>query len=253
MEGLDTAAALWWAVVISGIYHGVNPGMGWPLAVSAALMEGGAEKRRPAAPIGQPVAVGPSIAASPFAQGLRALSATGSLYRALGALALGHLLAMLLILLPFSLLFELVRYQSQIQTGAAILVIGLGAYLLINRRHPRILARIRPNRLALWSFLAAMAHGAGLMLVPIYLGICGTVETDTGHAAAESLIGGNILIALAVSLIHTAAMMLSGGGFAIGVYHWVGLKFLRQSWFNLDVVWATSLIAVGAIALFWQH
>jgi hypothetical protein len=34
-----TATALWWAVIFSGIYHGVNPGMGWPLAVSAALFE----------------------------------------------------------------------------------------------------------------------------------------------------------------------------------------------------------------------
>jgi len=34
-----TPAALWAAVVVSGIYHGLNPGMGWPLAVSAGLME----------------------------------------------------------------------------------------------------------------------------------------------------------------------------------------------------------------------
>ena len=39
MAEMDTAAALWAAVVASGIYHGVNPGMGWPLAVSAALMD----------------------------------------------------------------------------------------------------------------------------------------------------------------------------------------------------------------------
>jgi hypothetical protein len=34
-----TPAALWLAVVASGLYHGVNPGMGWPLAVSAGLIE----------------------------------------------------------------------------------------------------------------------------------------------------------------------------------------------------------------------
>jgi selenium binding protein SBP56 len=34
-----TPAVLWLAVVASGLYHGVNPGMGWPLAVSAGLME----------------------------------------------------------------------------------------------------------------------------------------------------------------------------------------------------------------------
>ena len=30
-----TAGWLWLAVIASGLYHGVNPGMGWPLAVSA--------------------------------------------------------------------------------------------------------------------------------------------------------------------------------------------------------------------------
>ena len=27
-----TPAGLWLAVIASGLYHGVNPGMGWPLA-----------------------------------------------------------------------------------------------------------------------------------------------------------------------------------------------------------------------------
>ncbi|ASP19575.1 membrane protein [Antarctobacter heliothermus] len=27
------------AVSLPGVYHGMKPGMGWPLAVSAALME----------------------------------------------------------------------------------------------------------------------------------------------------------------------------------------------------------------------
>lgn len=212
-------AALWGAVVASGIYHGVNPGMGWPLAVSAALMD----------------------------------RAQGSLFRALAALAAGHFLAMLAILLPFSALLVLVQWQREIQIGAACLVIALGVYLLINRRHPRFLARVPPTRLALWSFLAAMAHGAGLMLVPIYLGICRTIETDAGHAAADTLMGGNIGVALGVAVAHTGAMMVSGGALALGVYHWLGLKFLSRSWFNLDLVWALSLIAVGVISLLTLH
>jgi hypothetical protein len=210
-----TTAALWWAVIASGLYHGVNPGMGWPLAVSSALME----QRK------------------------------SSLFMALGALALGHLLAMTAILLPFSMLFVLVEWQREIQIGAACLVIALGVYLLINRRHPRFLARVPPSKLALWSFLAAMAHGAGLMLVPIYLGLCQTVETDAGHAAAETLMGGNIAIALLVAVIHTLAMTGAGGVLALGVYHWLGLKFLSKSWFNLDVLWALSLVLVGVVAL----
>lgn len=213
--GIDTAAALWWAVVVSGIYHGINPAMGWPLAVSAALMD----------------------------------RAEGSLFKALGALAAGHLLAMGAILFPFTALLFLAQWQREIQIAAACLAIGLGVYLLLNRRHPRFLARVPPSRLALWSFLAAMAHGAGLMLVPIYLGLCRTVDTDAGHAAAQDLMAGTAGIAIGVALAHSVAMTLSGGMIAFGVYRWFGLRFLSRAWFNLDLLWALSLILVGAISL----
>ncbi|WP_421906237.1 hypothetical protein [Mameliella sp.] len=219
MEGLTTTTALWGAVVASGLYHGVNPGMGWPLAVSAALMD---RSRR-------------------------------SLWRALGALALGHVLAILAILLPFGALIFLVEWQREIQIGAACLVIALGVYLLISPRHPRFLARVPPSRLVLWSFLAALAHGAGLMLVPIYLGICRTVETDSGHAAAADLMTGNTGVAVLVALAHTVAMSLAGGAFAFAVYRWLGLKALSRSWFNLDRVWALSLVLVGGISLLTLH
>ena len=91
------------------------------------------------------------------------------------------------------------------------------------------------------------------MLVPIYLGICATIETDAGHAAAASLMGSNAGVAALVALLHTLAMTLSGGIIAVGVYHWLGLRFLQKSWFNLDLVWALSLIAVGLISLLSLH
>ncbi|MEM6974570.1 MAG: hypothetical protein AAF577_17445 [Pseudomonadota bacterium] len=219
MEELTTTTALWWAVVASGIYHGVNPGMGWPLAVSAALMDRSAN----------------------------------SLYRAVGALAVGHVLAMIAILLPFSALLFLVEWQNEIEVGAAGLVIALGVYLLANRRHPRFLARVPPTRLALWSFLSAMAHGAGLMLLPVYLGICATLSGDDGGADVSALMTGAPFIAMLVALAHTMAMMLTGGGVAVGVYRWLGLRFLSKSWFNLDIVWALSLIVVGLVAFYTAH
>jgi hypothetical protein len=89
--------------------------MGWPLAVSAGLME----------------------------RSSRALVA------ALWPLSVGHLLAMLVVLLPFGLLVTLVEWQRQIRIGASLLVIGFGLFRLINRRHPRALARIRPTQLRL--------------------------------------------------------------------------------------------------------
>jgi hypothetical protein len=209
-----TTAGLWLAVTLSGVYHGINPGMGWPLAVSAGLMGKG----------------------------------SGDLVRALGLLAAGHFLAMLGILLPFVAMATLVIWERQIRIAAGLIVIGAGVYLFINRRHPRFLSRIPPAQLALWSFAAAMAHGAGLMLVPIYLGLCAN-ELDAGHAAAATLMAGNLAIAIAVATVHTAAMILSGGLSAFAVYRWLGLTFISKSWFNLDVVWALSLILVGSIGL----
>jgi hypothetical protein len=210
-----TPAALWLAVVASGLYHGVNPGMGWPLAVSAGLME----------------------------RSSRALAA------ALWPLTIGHLLAMLIVILPFSLLLALVQWQRQIQIGASLLVMGFGIFQFISRHHPRVLARIRPTQLGLWSFAVAIAHGAGLMLVPIYLGLCQATDLNRGHEAAAALINANLGMAVLVSIVHSVAMIAAGGFLGWLVYRYLGLKFVSQSWFNLDGTWAFSLILVGALSL----
>ena len=147
-----TSAWLWAAIVASGLYHGINPGMGWPLAVAAGLMDKSA----------------------------RALLA------ALVPLSAGHLLAMLTMLLPFAMLLALADWQRQIQAGASLLLIAYGVLRLIYPRHPRVLARIKPAQLALWSFVVAISHGAGLMLVPIYLGLCESAGLDSGHQAISS-------------------------------------------------------------------
>ena len=202
-------------VLASGLYHGVNPGMGWPLAVSAGLME----------------------------RSSRALVA------ALWPLTVGHLLAMLVVLLPFALLVTFVDWQRQIQIGASLLVIGFGIFRLVNRRHPRVLARIRPTQLGLWSFAVAIAHGAGLMLVPIYLGLCRAGDLDGGHAAAAALINTDLSMAVLVSIVHSVAMIAAGGFLAWLVYRYLGLKLVSRSWFNLDATWALSLVFVGALSL----
>ncbi len=168
---------------------------------------------------------------------------------ALWPLAVGHLLAMLAVLLPFSLLVALVEWQRQIQIGASLLVIAFGIFRLVNRRHPRALARIRPTQLGLWSFAVAIAHGAGLMLVPIYLGLCRAANADSGHAAAGALINANLGMAVLVSAVHSLAMIAAGGLSAWLVYRYLGLKFVSRSWFNLDATWAVSLILVGTLSL----
>jgi hypothetical protein len=211
----STPAWLWLAVVASGLYHGANPGMGWPLAVSAGLME----------------------------------RSSRALFAALWPLTIGHLLAMLLVLLPFVLLIALVEWQRQIQLGASLIVLAFGIFRLVDRRHPRGLARIPPTQLGLWSFAVAIAHGAGLMLVPIYLGLCRQADLDRAHVAALALINTSLAMAVLVSVVHAIAMVAAGGCLAWLVYRYLGLKFVSRSWFNLDILWAASLVLVGAIAL----
>ena len=88
------------------------------------------------------------------------------------------------------------------------------------------------------------------MLVPIFLGICAIGADETGHAAAQTLMGSNVVTAFLVAAVHTLSMTLAGGLIAVVIYRWLGLKFLSKTWFNLDVVWALSLIAVGGFGLY---
>lgn len=171
-----------------------------------------------------------------------------ALIAALWLLAIGHLLAMLVLILPFAFQAALVEWQQQIRIGASLLVIAFGIFLLINPRHPRTLARIPPTQLGVWSFAVAIAHGAGLMLVPIYLGLCRTSDSDSGHEAASVLISGNLGIAMLASVFHGAAMIATGGILAWLVYRYLGLKFVSRSWFNLDITWAVALVLVGALS-----
>jgi hypothetical protein len=188
--------------------------MGWPLALSAGLME----------------------------------KSSRALLAALWPLSAGHLLAMLFVLLPFSLLIALVEWRLWIQIGASFLVIGFGVFQFTGRRHPRALARIKPAQLGLWSFAVAIAHGAGLMLVPIYLGLC-RAGLDRSHERLGVLVSADLRMAVLVAAVHTAAMIAAGGCVAWLVYRYLGLKFVSRSWFNLDAAWAASLILVGAVSL----
>jgi hypothetical protein len=209
-----STSALWLTVVALGLYHGINPAMGWPLAVANGMAE----------------------------QRARAVFAT------LLPLGGGHFMAIAIALAPFAWLGWYLEWNRAIRIGAGAAVLLFGAFKLVSRRHPRLLARIPPTRLAWWSFLMATAHGAGLMLVPFMLGLCATPAADgTGHAAAMNfLVRANLDTALLVGAVHTLASLLAGIVMAWLVYRYLGLRFLRRAWLNLDAVWGASLVLAGA-------
>ena len=210
---------LWLAVIAFGVYHGLNPAMGWPLAVANGLTA-----KRDAA-----------------------------VFATAWPLGAGHFFAMAIVLVPFALLAWYVEWSRAIRVGAGALVLLFGAYRLIDRRHPRLLARVRPTQLTWWSFLMATAHGAGLMLVPLALSLCapGAVADSpslSGHAASMALMRSGFIMAIAVSVVHTLAMIAAGLGVAWVVYRYLGLRFLTRAWLNLETVWGATLVVTGAVS-----
>ena len=71
-----------------------------------------------------------------------------------------------------------------------------------------------------------------------------------GHHAALALMGNNVAAAFFVALVHTLAMTFAGAILAVIIYVWLGLKFLSKTWFNLDIIWACSLILVGFFGIY---
>jgi hypothetical protein len=108
--------------------------------------------------------------------------------------------------------------------------------------------RVNAAELALWSFIMASAHGAGLMLFPILLGM----TPHSGHSAhqmAAAHAAHTVWQAAAVVIVHTGAMVVVMGAIAIVVYDYVGLAILRSAWINLDNIWAGALVAAGVVSL----
>jgi hypothetical protein len=221
---LTATAALWLTVLALGLYHGINPAMGWPLAVANGMTQ----------------------------QRARAVLAT------LLPLGGGHFAAMAVVLIPFAWLSWYVEWSRAIRLGAGALVLLFGLYKLVQRRHPRALARVRPTQLAWWSFLMATAHGAGLMLVPAMLGLCATAPaavdvatvSELGHATVMNYLArSSVATAVLVAAVHTLAMMFAGMAMAWAVYRYLGLPFLRRFWLDLDLVWGWSLVIAGAAGI----
>jgi hypothetical protein len=142
---------------------------------------------------------------------------------------------------------EAVLPLRAIRIAVVILLIGFGVYRIVSKSHLRFGGmQVGFRDLAIWSFLMACAHGAGLMLLPVLLGMPGPGADHASHAAAFP---GVRLQLLAVA-IHTFGYLLLTGAIAWIVYTKVGLSILRQAWVNLDFIWATALIATAGLTLF---
>ena len=210
---MDTT--LGWCFTLAGLgaFHGLNPGMGWLFAVALGMQEG---KR-------------------------------SAVWRALIPLALGHALA-IAAAIGIAMLAGAALSPHMLRWPVAILLTGLGVRLLYRHLHPRWAAmRVGMGGLTLWSFLMASAHGAGLMVLPVFLSMAAAAEGPTCHTRMASTRAG---AAASATLIHGAGYLAVTALAAWIVVDRLGLGLLRKAWINLDVIWAAALILTGGLTLF---
>ena len=209
--------SLWWWIGLAGLgaFHGLNPAMGWLFAVALGL-----HQRRRAVVLA-----------------------------ALFPIALGHALSVAVVAAAIVALGAVID-QWAIRVAGGIVLIGWALYhtLYGSRHRARFGMRVGMAGLAVWSFLMATAHGAGLMLVPFLLPIASD-GSPPGHHAGHHTMSGSLPLSLVAIGTHTLAMLLVTGVIAVVVYDWVGLAFLRRGWINLDPLWTLALIATGLLLL----
>ena len=199
----------WLVLIALGAFHGLNPAMGWLFAVALGL----------------------------YRQSRRVVLLS------LIPIALGHAAAIAVVVYAVMGLGSAIDPLS-LRIGSGLLLIAWGVYHLIYGHRHRVRIGMRSGLLGLfvWSFVMAMAHGAGMMLIPVLMPWQEGGEHVHHMPAALSLWTASLAV-----IVHSLAMLVTTGAVALIVYEWVGLGFLRRGWINIDLVWSTALIVMG----FW--
>jgi hypothetical protein len=213
---------VWPLVVVAllGAYHGLNPAMGWLFAVGLGLQH---RDRR-------------------------------AVLRALGPIALGHELALVLVALLVVVLGVLADAEA-LRLGAAAVLVAFGVFRLARPRlHPRwTRMTVSRKELTWWSFLMSSAHGAGLMVAPVLLGGGATAGASGGGDGGDhhlDMAGMGVPEGALALLLHVGAMVAVMAVVALLVYDRLGVSVLRKAWLNTDHVWAGSFIVAGLLTLF---
>jgi hypothetical protein len=209
-----TSDAAWLTLAGLGVYHGVNPAMGWLFAVSRGMQE---RSRKAVLRSLVPIAIGHEASIALVAVLVLGLSATTD--------------------------------PMELRIGAAVTLIAFGLFRFVKpRAHFRWTSmRVSDRELGVWSFLMSSAHGAGLMVAPVILGL--QASQQHSHDDMAMLSSGPIDIAAVGIAVHVLAMVVVMGAIAFVVYERVGLQVLRKAWLNTEQIWAASFVLAGLVTL----
>jgi hypothetical protein len=212
----DPTSMSWPALLALGAGHGINPAMGWLFAVALGL------QRR----------------------------SRGAVWGALGPLAMGHAAAIAAAIAAAGVLGLIVSFEI-LEWGTAGLLVGLGVFRLVRSRHIAYGGmQVDARELAIWSFLMASAHGAGLMVLPLVIPSVTGAHSMHQMSALQLAVANVEWSGVWATLVHTAGYLLVTGLLAVIVYEKVGVRFLRRAWVNLDLVWAVALVLTGVVMVF---
>ncbi|WP_054933251.1 hypothetical protein [Paraburkholderia caribensis] len=196
-----------WATVIgSGIFHGVNPAMGWLFAAALGLQHGSRK----------------------------------ALLMALPPLALGHAVSVMLVTTS-AVALGLFTHTVHLRIVMGILLIAWAAYHHFYGHKQRVRVGMTAGfvGLALWSAAMATMHGAGLMLLPALLPLCG----------AGMPVGSSLESVGQVTAVHTVVTLVTAGAIALAAYQYLGLGMLRRGWINFDWLWCGALSVTGVLLI----
>jgi hypothetical protein len=202
-----------WAMLMAlGAFHGINPGMGWLFAVALGMQE----RRR------------------------------GAVLRALVPLGAGHALAVAAAV-GLALVIGAVIPLGWLRWPLAGVLVSLGVFRFFRHRHPHWAGmRMSMGGLTVWSFLMATAHGAGLMVVPVFMGMS---MSGAGEHAHHMPAAGGVGAAFFATGLHAAGYLAVTAFIAVLVFEKLGVGILRRAWFNLDLIWSAALVATGTLTL----
>jgi hypothetical protein len=149
---------------------------------------------------------------------------------------------------------EVVADSSTLRIVAAAALFAFGIFRFIKpRAHFRWTSmRVTDRELTLWSFLMSTAHGAGLMIAPVLIGLQGSIDRSGAQAhdrADLSLLNASIGTGAVGIVLHVVAMLAVMGVVAVVVYERLGLKVLRTAWLNTDALWAGAFVLAAFITL----
>jgi hypothetical protein len=149
---------------------------------------------------------------------------------------------------------SVVTDSSTLRMVAAAALLAFGIFRFVKpRAHFRWTSmRVSDRELTLWSFLMSTAHGAGLMVAPVLIGLQGSVDTEHArvHDQADiDLLGGSLGAGAVGIVLHVVAMLAVMGLVAVLVYDRLGLRVLRRAWLNTDQMWAGAFVLAAGITL----